>query len=155
MVADLIRRKSRYVSMKEVLVECRVSSKTLCKFKVSIPEINKMEGFSAPYSIFQRSVESCLRGLFSFVKTEQSFAECVSSKGFPLRFDFFIESDNLLIEADGAQHVSGAYMNTDEMVEHDRVKDEYATRKDVRLIRIPYTRNVTREYVLRFLAPPP
>lgn len=57
-----------------------------------------------------------------------------------LRYDFYIESRNLLIEYDGQQHYSdNAFGESSETrKKHDRMKDEYARSHNIKLLRIPY-----------------
>lgn len=57
-----------------------------------------------------------------------------------LRYDFFIEKYNLLIEFDGEQHYFPIF--GDEKFEitifHDKLKQEYAIKNNISLLRIPY-----------------
>ena len=60
-----------------------------------------------------------------------------------LRFDFYIPEQNLLIEYDGEQHFRPvAHFNGDvgfqKTQTRDRLKNEYAEKHGIRLIRIPY-----------------
>jgi very-short-patch-repair endonuclease len=63
-----------------------------------------------------------------------------------LRYDFFVPSQNLLIEYDGEQHYGEGYFGgtkttEDQLLktkEHDRRKDEYAKNNNIKLLRIPY-----------------
>lgn len=77
---------------------------------------------------------------------EKSFDDCRSPKNRPLKYDFYIPARNLLIEYDGSQHTGtlnmGAYIITPEqsrrIMEYDKIKNEYASRNNIRLLRIPY-----------------
>ena len=81
---------------------------------------------------------------------EKSFPNLRSPKNKLLRYDFYIESHNLLIEFDGKQHfqkVKWATLNTDKQVEEhynyivecDHLKNEYADTNKIKLYRIKYT----------------
>lgn len=73
-------------------------------------------------------------------QSEYSFSDLLSSKGYPLRFDFAIFKDNKLshlIEYQGAQHYQCPdYWN--DVSEHDKRKKEYCIQKNIPLIEIPY-----------------
>jgi very-short-patch-repair endonuclease len=66
-----------------------------------------------------------------------------------LAFDFYIPSKNILVEYDGLQHFkSGCFVNRQHTTttadlrgirERDRIKTDYAKRRDIRLLRIAYT----------------
>jgi len=68
--------------------------------------------------------------------------------GKPLVFDFYIPSHNLLIEYDGEQHLRKGYFNrrliSDKsfmsLQEHDRRKNQYAKKNNIKLLRIPHTK---------------
>lgn len=75
------------------------------------------------------------------------FKDLVSSKGYPLKFDFAIFKDNklsYLIEFDGRQHYIGPdgtwknSYNLEELQERDKLKNEYCKKNNITLKRIPY-----------------
>ena len=81
---------------------------------------------------------------------EKSFNNLLSPKNKLLRYDFYIQSHNLLIEFDGKQHfekVKWQNDQTDEQVEErynylvecDNLKNEYADFNKIKLYRIKYT----------------
>ena len=61
------------------------------------------------------------------------------------RFDFYLPDYNTLIEYDGIQHFVAGAGNFDNLEkfkktqEHDKIKNEYAKKHNINLIRIPYT----------------
>lgn len=60
-----------------------------------------------------------------------------------LRFDFYIPTEKLLIEFDGKQHFQpidffGGMIAFNTQKRRDQIKNEYAKRNDIRLIRISY-----------------
>lgn len=60
---------------------------------------------------------------------------------YPLPFDFYSEDLNTAIEFDGRQHFSETnYFSYtyDKTKKHDFIKDEYCSKNNIRLIRIPY-----------------
>lgn len=81
-------------------------------------------------------------------KVEVSFADLLSEKGIPLRFDYLIYNKDgsikCLIECQGKQHYEigngyGGYASLRKRQERDNQKREYAKEKDITLIEIPYT----------------
>jgi protein-arginine kinase activator protein McsA len=75
----------------------------------------------------------------------KSFGDCKNPKtDRRLRFDFFIPSSNLLIEFDGRQHfveVSEEGFKRESLADiqyRDNIKNEYASKNNIKLLRIPY-----------------
>lgn len=64
---------------------------------------------------------------------------------YPLRYDFYLNDYNILIEYDGEQHtelkLTGIWEQVDleTLHKHDLMKNEYAKKHNIPLIRIPYT----------------
>ena len=76
---------------------------------------------------------------------EHSFEYCIGTKGWKLRFDFYIPDKNIVIECDGEQHYRPvSFFGGDEkfatQIENDKIKDEYCLKNKIELIRIPYTK---------------
>lgn len=67
-----------------------------------------------------------------------------------LRYDFFVE-DRVLIEYDGRQHYEPVWGGEEELLEtkkKDKLKNDYAIRKGIKLIRISYkTNDIEKELV--------
>lgn len=76
---------------------------------------------------------------------QKTFSECRNIQ--PLRFDFYLPKQNILIEYDGAQHFkpfafsysNDANIQFEKLKEHDRIKNEWAKSNNIVLIRVPYT----------------
>lgn len=76
---------------------------------------------------------------------EKWFEDCRSSRGKPFRFDFYLPEHNAIIEFDGEQHYKSieywggkkALANTKK---RDILKDVYARKKGIHLLRIPFFR---------------
>ena len=91
---------------------------------------------------------------------EKTFDDLLSN-GVRLRYDFYIPSINTLIEYDGSQHFrvktwgSRSYNESLKILEgiqsRDRIKDEYALKNDINLIRIKYTEYDNIEEILKSL----
>lgn len=69
----------------------------------------------------------------------------------PLRFDFYLEDINTMIEFDGEQHFvnKGYFKHSVEQINaHDEMKNEYCKKKGITMIRIPYTKINSIEKIL-------
>jgi len=75
---------------------------------------------------------------------EKTFKNCLSSKGNCLRFDFYLEQFNILIEYQGQHHLKPvnkyrrAKIVHDQTVVHDDVKEKFAFDNQINLIKIYY-----------------
>lgn len=150
-VVELIRQAGRYLSKDEVVEALGISSKTLVAYGVSTLMCNKDAGFKKPARAFENKVQEALCQRFGSVESEVIFPGCDSPKGHPLRFDFYVASEALLIEADGSQHKEGHPWHREYHSTCDGIKEAFATARGLRLVRIPYSKRVTPEYVFRFL----
>lgn len=89
----------------------------------------------------QRIAEWLLKNGISYV-SEKKFDDCLYKKH--LRFDFYIENSNTVIEYYGEQHYApvGWYSKNEEefqkMRERDIIKNEYCKQNGIRMIRIPF-----------------
>ena len=76
-------------------------------------------------------------------RSEQTFEDLIGTNSGLLRYDFAIlNHDQIikLIEFDGKQHKEIGYFNEDGHVfVHDDIKDEYAKKHNIPLLRIPFT----------------
>lgn len=87
---------------------------------------------------------------------EHRFDDCRKKRTLP--FDFYIPAMNLIIEYDGALHFmpahNGAFGGEEglkQRQENDRIKNEYCTRNNIKLVRIPYTHYDQVETILDFV----
>lgn len=76
---------------------------------------------------------------------QKTFPECVSRLNRKLKFDFFVPSLNLLIEYDGVHHFKqiAGRENLINIRERDTIKNEFALHSGIKLLRIPYTADIT------------
>lgn len=74
---------------------------------------------------------------------EFSFADLKSDKGYPLKYDFYV-NNSYLIEFDGEQHFHDnslfSHDDFDYRLNNDNKKTKYAKEHNIPLIRIPYTK---------------
>ena len=92
----------------------------------------------------ERKVMEVLKSYDIPFECEKVFDGLVSEKGNYLRFDFAVESLNLLIEYDGEQHfrfMKGWYTKEDfdKLKYHDKLKNEFCKKHGINLLRIKYT----------------
>ena len=152
-IIDFVISKNRYCTQEERHKGIKRSSKTLIKFKISIKNIQNNIGFTKSKSHFEEQVLSHLKKYFTDIECEKTFKNLLSPKGFNLRIDFYIKKFNLIIEADGRQHLDinnpwykSYYANC------DLLKNNYAKKHNINIIRIPYIRNVTDIYIKKYLS---
>ena len=75
---------------------------------------------------------------------EKTFKDCVNSSGNHLRFDFYLEQFNLLIEYQGQHHEKPvnkyrrAKIVHEKTTVHDEIKEIFAAGKEINLIKIYY-----------------
>ena len=75
---------------------------------------------------------------------EKTFKDCVSFCGNSLRFDFYLEQFNVLIEYQGQHHhkpinkYKRAKIVHEKTVIHDAIKEDFAAKKQINLITIHY-----------------
>lgn len=149
-----IKLKGTYLTIQDILKALKISNKTLTKFKISVLSLNKECGFTKSKSIFEDLVFDYLKSKFapSIIEREKIFESCKSIKGFDLRFDFYIKDINTIIEADGDQHknIKNPYYS-EMLIKNDEIKNKWCKDNGIKLIRIPYKRNITHEYLRDFI----
>lgn len=68
---------------------------------------------------------------------EKRFVDCRDKRSLP--FDFYLPTNNLIIEFDGIQHFEEVgYGNHKITAEHDKIKNQYCKDNNITLLRIPY-----------------
>lgn len=107
----------------------------------------------------ERAVRKILEEMNIEFVEQKSFPTCKNVK--PLRFDFWIEKYNLLIEYDGIQHFDACLELTNSLdfhkqkLEYVKLKDEIKTKwcldNNVKLLRIRYDDNIRRKIYECFL----
>lgn len=148
-IKTVIVRYRRYITVAEICGILHISAKTLTKYRISMISMNDIVGMKKPVNVLEGICYSYLKVLFNDIQRQKTFDDCISPKGYKLRFDFYTESQNLLIEFDGAQHTNKnhKYYSLDG-VERDRIKDEWSMDNGYKLVRIPYIRRITLDYIV-------
>ena len=102
--------------------------------------------------MFQEEIYTELKNRFTNIQCEKTFDDLVSPKGYCLRLDFYIESENLIIEADGNQHTDRNNPWYSDYYAHcDSIKNNYAVDNGINIIRIPYVKRVTSKYLKQYI----
>lgn len=151
-IRNIIYKNGRYTLLQEITNELKISSKTLNKFKISIAKENSICGMRKPQSIFEKLIGDFLCKNFDKVESQKTFEDCISPKGYLLKYDFFIPNKNILVEADGVQHWDKNHPNySDYTHQCDLIKNSYVQNNNITLIRIPYKKRITDQYILNYL----
>lgn len=115
-------------------------------------------GHGCPYcydSIGEKKVKSILNVMNINYEVQKKFNDCKHKKKLP--FDFYLPKHNILIEYDGKQHfkcieVFGGVKAFNGIKKRDKIKNEYAAKNNIPLLRIPYTKfNLIEEEIKYFL----
>lgn len=113
-------------------------------------------------SKFQQRVLIVLHEIFPSVEivSEREFDNLINPKtGAKLRIDLFIPSLNIAIECDGIQHNKEDHYFNKITIENgytpsyitDKIKEQYCKDKDIKLVRIPYKRNISKTYIYNLI----
>jgi len=148
-VLNVIKSEKRYLTTEDVRKKVGVTSRTLGRFGISIVALNEQLGYKSK-KVFEDRVAVILSKVYPDLVREKKFPGCLSPRGFSLRFDFYSEAQKILIEADGIHHYCGPY-HSEEIVVRDGIKNMWASDNGFPLIRIPYKRSFSDDYVLSYL----
>lgn len=115
-------------------------------------------GVGCPWCKNNSKGERIIKSLLDRMKIDfipqKTFSDCITPRGFPYRFDFYIPKLNIIIEFDGIQHKTGKFMDT--IREHkvnfsDLEKDKYAAENGIKMIRINNINDIEKiENMLKF-----
>ena len=91
----------------------------------------------------EKKIKNILDQMNIHYENQKTFDDCKDTK--KLRFDFYLLKYNLLIEYDGIQHFKqsdffGGTKGFESYKKRDRIKNEYADKNNIPLLRIPYTK---------------
>ena len=136
----------------ENIIECKCECGE--RFKIKISSFLYLNGYRCPKCSKSRSIleikveEELIKNSFNY-KTQFTFDDCKNPEtNFKLRFDFYLPEKNVLIEVDGIQHyfLIKSFGNTEEEKiknfyngrKRDEIKNNYAMKNNIKLIRITY-----------------
>jgi len=149
---DFISEQGRYCTGAEIFSGTGHSSKTFIKNGIKVSELNSEFDFSKPRSVFQERVKEILSERYPDLESEKTFDGLLGSTGYPLRVDFYIPSENMVVEADGLHHNfenhPWAKWKNGTIREYDLIKEKFLDDNGIRLCRIPYKHNVKSEDVI-------
>lgn len=122
---------------------------TVCNNIHKIPAERHANGSGCPYcnaSFGEQFIMSWLNEFNIAYVSQKTFDDCVGDSN-RLRFDFYLKTYNVLIEYNGAQHYKPVSFGGDDILaetnfeqtkRYDSIKIEYARKKNIPLITIPY-----------------
>lgn len=172
---ELIQRAKEYLAskeytptLKELLKEIKCSSKTWNKVmkekEMTYTGFLNQLGISTKHkrSKFSQKVLCLLSEIYQnhTITEEKTFDDLVNDKtGHKLRLDFYIEELKIAIECDGKQHHEIEHYFNKKTIENghtpsyitDKLKEEYCLKNKIKLIRIPYHKNVTMNYIKKYI----
>lgn len=128
----------------EICTLIGISVSTFHTRKINLQAIRDELGFHIgttyiSHSKFELKVKAILEDVFNgyTITWQKTFPGLKDKKH--LRFDFFIDELNLLIEADGNQHFyNSCVLNYTDPRPHDAIKNKYALDNKINLVRIMY-----------------
>jgi very-short-patch-repair endonuclease len=110
-------------------------------FELNLQDLHNRAGVSLKHaSTLEARIDKALQKIFGKNKivSQKQFKECVSVRGYRLRFDFYIKNPEILIEVDGPAHFGG-FRSTRTLKENDEIKNEFTKLKNIPLVRIKYS----------------
>lgn len=148
LILRLMYDTNSYVFVSDILGRCHITTYQLKKYEISIPNINAKYGLIANQSKFERSIQDYLVWRNINFESQKTFDDCLSPKGFKLRFDFYLPDYQIMIEADGTQHYDKTNNYYSEyLIKRDSIKDKYCESHNIKMIRIPYSQYANKQYI--------
>ena len=102
-------------------------------------------------SIGERQIQMILDRYDIMYEKQKWYSDCVDQR--PLPFDFYLPKYNTIIEFDGQHHYEPIYdKDYDDLLitqKHDKIKNEYCEKNDIKLIRIPYWEGNNMETIIK------
>lgn len=128
-------------------IECRKCGKKYLGIPTELISHKRTHGMNPcscwkKYSVGVQKIINILTENNILFELEKKFDTCLSPKGNPLPFDFYLPTKNILIEYDGEHHFNIAFGQDEEKLilqkEYDNIKTEWCLKNNITLIRIPY-----------------
>lgn len=142
---DTINSSTAVLTVTELLEAAEVSEQSYCKYGFKLHALYAELGRSDEVDFASKFEDRVYRSMLHVgvnpvdIITQKTFPDLFGVSGrWPLRYDFFIKSYNILVEADGVQHTQNSFLTSTVLSEHDKRKNEYAALHVIPLVRIPY-----------------
>ena len=155
--AEVVKKAGCPLHMTVILEEMGVSYPAyLDNFgAVTSEEIHEKAGISRSLdgvdSLLEAAARAALNRLGWQVEAGVSFPDLFGKENRPMKFDLKLVDSDTLVEIDGAQHFdSDNFMFKKNIVENDAMKDEYARRNGLRLIRVDARKIRTPKAMMKF-----
>lgn len=149
-----ISAKNRYVSSMEFSSHSGYSKSSIYAAVGSVEQINRELGYFQNNLGFEEYIHSLLKELFpdELICRQKSFPGLKYKRS--LRYDFYLPGLNLLVEADGPQHFDESSGNfSREILIRDTIKNEYAQKEGIHLVRVRWSLNFRKTDVLEYFKP--
>lgn len=152
-IHTIIEKSEKVLSVDEMCITLGIGRHRLHRLGIYLYEIYESLGIKPPYSFFENKVYEHLITIFSIETVErQKTFEGLKSKN-KLRYDFYIPSINLLVEADGPQHYDTNHWHySDGTTQRDELKNRYALENGINLVRIRYEPRLSLDHVKNALS---
>lgn len=139
-ITQFIASSDKYVTQYEICEVFSIKSSYLTKSGIDTVSINRIYGKYPVYSWYESKIREVLIQLnIDEVICQKSFDDCRSDRGRMLKFDFYLPTLKLLLEADGSQHYDETHVfYKDIQVKNDRIKEDYCKTHNIRLVRVRY-----------------
>ena len=148
------------------IIKCRECGKEYIEIPNQLISDNRRKG-NNPCSCWRKTSKGILKLIDLFKKMniqyniEYTFPTCLGLKNKPLKFDFYLPQQDILIEYDGEQHFEDKGMFGDKnhqqkfelQQKYDKIKNDWCLKNNKKLIRISYKdyNNINQEYIERIL----
>lgn len=171
MIKNAIRNEyntsSRTLTTKEVCATVGISTKTFIKASKELgikytDIISELEIPPSGLSKFQKSVLIYVHEIYPNheIISEKTFNGLINpNTGCKLKVDIYIPTLRLAIECDGKQHYHSEHYFNNLATQNgfvncfmtDNLKNEYFKKELINIIRIPYNRKITKQYIINCL----
>lgn len=149
----IIEKSEKVLSVDEMCITLGIERHKLHRLGIYLYEIYESLGIKPPYSFFENKVYEYLVSIFptEVIERQKTF-EGLKSKN-KLRYDFYIPSINLLVEADGPQHYDINHWHyNNSTLQRDELKNRYALKNGINLVRIRYEPRLSLDHVKNALS---
>lgn len=158
----LILEHNKYITVHDLAEYFKVTHSLIVLNKVDIKGINSKYGFHANWKGFEDKIFKYLSKYCPNISIlpQKTFPDCKNpkTKGSQgrLKYDFFLPEYNMLIECDGPGHFDKACIfYSEEVLERDAYKTEYARSKGIFLLRIKYSKSYNESDFLKDMSETP
>jgi len=143
MIVGWLSKQPCYRNAQDVCQALGIDYKCSLQAKgLDIVELNRLAGHSRPpTSYFEEHTCLLLTAAGIRVERQKTFSDCRDKN--LLRFDFWLIDYGVLIEIQGAHHYNDKYRNYEKVDKHDKIKKDFAKRRNIPLYCVDTTPSAT------------